>query len=418
MKLRIYILALLFAGCQSDKPFYLPAEWDPHKAMMVSFNDDDPAADSVSVEIVKAISPLMKVYCVIMSDTLIPHYSAWFEREHIPKDSIQFMNFGSSFSYSIRDPLFFLKNKDGETMIADFEFNDYGYLPDDLAKRSDFLESSRKDREGYQTNFTALFPFPLISSKMVNEGGAIEVNGKGTILQVESVNKQRNPGMTLEEQDAELKKILGITHVIWLKEGVADDPDGKVLITGNYFGIGVNGHIDEFCRFVNDSTLFLAFPDSIEAEKNPVVKLTYDRMKTNLAILDKAVDQEGKHFTIIKTPVPDLNPVTYVLDSLAADPETKRFSRLALRKYNQFHTGDTALFLPASSYLNFLVTNKAVLIPKYWQPGLPETTKQKDEEIKRLFESYFPGRKIIQINPLGLNFNGGGIHCWTQQVPE
>ncbi|MBK7447195.1 MAG: agmatine deiminase family protein [Ignavibacteria bacterium] len=61
---------------------------------------------------------------------------------------------------------------------------------------------------------------------MVNEGGAIETNGKGTILQVESVNMQRNPGMTKEEQETELKKILNVNKIIWLKEGAAEDPFG------------------------------------------------------------------------------------------------------------------------------------------------------------------------------------------------
>lgn len=418
MKLHILILTLFLTGCQSKNSFRLPAEWEPHKAMMVSFNDDDASADSVSVEIVKALSPIMKVYCVIMSDTMMPYYSAWFEKEGIRKDSIQYMNFGSSFSYSIRDPLLFLKNEKGEFAITDFNWNDYGYLPSDSSKRKEFLETSLKDREGYEANFIKLFPYPLISSNMVNEGGAIEVNGKGTIIQVETVNRQRNPNMSLENQEQELKTVLGVKNIIWLKEGMADDPDSKTLITNNYFGIGVNGHIDEFCRFVNSNTLLLAFPDSIEAQKNPVLKMTYERMLTNLDILKKSVDQDGKPLTIIKTPVPDLNPKIYKLDSSSNDINTKRFSKWVLKKYKQFESGDTAYYLPASSYLNFLVTNKAVLIPKYWKPGLPESTRVKDEEIKKIFETYFPDRRIIQINPMGLNFNGGGIHCWTQQIPE
>ena len=418
MRLQVLILTLFLAGCQSTNSFRLPAEWEPHKAMMVSFNDNDAAADSVSVEIVKALSPIMKVYCVIMSDTLIPYYSAWFKKEGIQKDSIQFMNFGSSFSYSIRDPLFFLKNKKGEFAIADFAWNDYGYLPADTAKRSAFLESSVKDRAGYEANFIKLFPYPLISSKMVNEGGAIEVNGKGTIIQVESVNKQRNPDMSPENQEAELKNVLGVKNIIWLKDGMADDPDAKTLITNNYFGIGVNGHVDEFCRFVNPTTLFLAFPDSGEAQKNPVLKISYDRMLVNLNILSRSADQDGNPLTIVKIPVPDLNPVVYKLDSSSDDIKTKRFSKWVLKKYKQFKSGDIAYFLPASSYLNFLVTNEVVLIPKYWTAGLPESTRLKDDGIKKIFETYFPGKKIIQINPLALNLNGGGIHCWTQQIPK
>ncbi len=253
---------------------------------------------------------------------------------------------------------------------------------------------------------------------MINEGGAIEVNGKGSIIQVESVNRQRNPNMILQQQEVELKRVLGITNIIWLKEGVADDPDGRTLITKNYFGIGVNGHVDEFCRFVNTNTIFLTFPDSVEAQNDPVTKITYERMQVNFNILKQSVDQDRKPFNIVKTPVPDFNPVEYILDSSSSNMEVKHFSKRVLKKYSQFHNGDTTYFIPASSYLNFLVTNKVVLIPQYWKVGLPESTRQKDEQVKALFETYFPGRKIVQINPMGLNYLGGGIHCWTQQIPQ
>ena len=416
MRAHILIVALVLVGCHSADNYTLQPEWGPHKAMMVSFNDNDSLADSVSVEIVKAISPYMKVYCVIMGDSMKSYYSNWFRQEGVHNDSIEYMDFGSSFSYSIRDPLFFLKDKNGKIVIADFAWNDYGYLPKDLSKRKSFIQQSTEDRKGYEANFTRLFQYPLINSKMVTEGGAIEVNGKGSLIQVESVNKQRNPNMNLKEQEIELKKMLGVTNIIWLKNGLADDPDGRTLIINNYFGIGVNGHVDEFCRFINPNTIFLAFPDSVEAMKNPIEKLNYERMLANFKTLTNSTDQDGKPFTIIKVPTADINPVIYILDSAASNLKLKRFSKNVLKKYNQFKEGDTTYFVPACSYLNFLVTNNLILIPKYWKAGLPESTKQKDEKVKKLFESYFPDRKIVQINPLGLNINGGGIHCWTQQV--
>ena len=141
-------------------------------------------------------------------------------------------------------------------------------------------------------------------------------------------------------------------------------------------------------------------------------------MLVNLNILSRSADQDGNPLTIVKIPVPDLNPDVYKLDSSSDDIKTKRFSKWVLKKYKQFKSGDIAYFLPASSYLNFLVTNEVVLIPKYWTAGLPESTRLKDDGIKKIFETYFPGKKIIQINPLALNLNGGGIHCWTQQIPK
>ncbi len=237
----------------------------------------------------------------------------------------------------------------------------------------------------------------------------------------EDVELQRNPGMTKRQLEAAFKRVLGVKKIIWLKYASVDDSQSRLtgkLPTGVYSAGGTGGHVDELCRFVNTNTIFLTFPDSVEAQNDPVTKITYERMQVNFNILKQSVDQDRKPFNIVKTPVPDFNPVEYILDSSSSNMEVKHFSKRVLKKYSQFHNGDTTYFIPASSYLNFLVTNKVVLIPQYWKVGLPESTRQKDEQVKALFETYFPGRKIVQINPMGLNYLGGGIHGWTQQIPQ
>jgi len=68
--------------------------------------------------------------------------------------------------------------------------------------------------------------------------------------------------------------------------------------------------------------------------------------------------------------------------------------------------------------LNFLITNKTVFQAKYWVQGENITAKTKDEKAKEILQRYFPGRKIYQINTTETNHNGGGLHCWTMQVPK
>jgi agmatine deiminase len=79
-----------------------------------------------------------------------------------------------------------------------------------------------------------------------------------------------------------------------------------------------------------------------------------------------------------------------------------------------FQVGDTLLRVPAASYLNYLVTNKAVLLPTYAANG---SSTEKEERTKAIFEKYFPDRKIVFINAMPQNWNGGGIHCSSQQQP-
>ena len=86
--------------------------------------------------------------------------------------------------------------------------------------------------------------------------------------------------------------------------------------------------------------------------------------------------------------------------------------------FPEWKQGEKICFMPAVSYLNHLVFNQLVLIPKYWRPGFPESCKEKDEQVRKIFAAYFPGKKIVQLDTWGMNLVGGGIHCWTQQIPD
>ncbi|MBS1536261.1 MAG: agmatine deiminase family protein [Bacteroidetes bacterium] len=417
MKLLNQILSLItliiLSSCnQKNKTeFYLPAEWE-HQIGVIINNFDD----SATFEMATQLSKEMKIYCFAVDsakETIIKKL----KDAGIPLDSIQFISSSKDFSYAQRDGFLFMKNANGDKQLVNFTWNLYGWYLDPSFKN--FVEEDKKNRKLYTATLNKTFPYPVITSSMVNEGGAIETNGKGTILQVESVNMQRNPKITKETQEAELKRILNAKKIIWLKEGSAEDPDGwGTLITENYFGIGVKGHLDEFCRFVNENTILISFPDSAEAEIDPVKKITLERMKINYEILKNATDQDGKQFTIVKMPVPDINYMTFTLDTNKTNSEIKALSQWILKKHKNFSMGDTVHFVPASSYLNFLITNETVFEAKYWTEGKPNTSKAKDEKAKQILKQYFPDKRIYQINTTETNHGGGGLHCWSMQVPK
>ncbi|MEO6456357.1 MAG: agmatine deiminase family protein [Ginsengibacter sp.] len=418
MKIYNQLLALLFItllnACnqKSKTEFYLPAEWENQTGVIVNGLDDD-----ATMEMATQLSKETKVYCIAV-DTLVEVYKKKCSDAGATLDSIQFLSTSQNVNvFAERDGLLFMKNKNGEKRLANFAWNAYGWYFEEEFKKH--IEEEKKNREVYTKAHTAAFPYAMVSSEMVNEGGAIETNGKGTILQVESVNMQRNPNMTKEQQETELRKVLNAKKIIWLKEGAAEDPFGwGTLIAGNYFGIGVDGHIDEFCRFVNDSTILISYPDSAEAENDPVKKINLKRMKVNYEILKNATDQDGKLFTIVKMPVPDNNYMTFALDTTSINHEIKFLSRRILREQKNFSIGDTVHFVPSSSYLNFLITNKTVFEAKYWAEGQPMASKEKDEKAKQILQQYFPGKNIYQINTTETNHNGGGLHCWSMQIPK
>lgn len=410
--LTVFTLAVLFSCNHENKTeFYLPAEWERQTGVLINGFDD-----TATFEMAAQLSKEMKIFCFVVDsakETIINKL----KESGIVLDSIQFISSSKDFSYAQRDGFLFMKNGSGEKQLVNFAWNLYGWYLDPGFKN--YIEEDKKNRELYTAVLKKAFPYPVITSSMVNEGGAIETNGKGTLLQVESVNMQRNPNMTKEAQEAELKRVLNVKKIIWLKEGSAEDPDGwGTLITENYFGIGVKGHLDEFCRFVNENTILISFPDSVEAEEDPVKRITLERMKVNYEILKNATDQNGNPFNIVKMPVPDINYMTFALDTNNSNSEIKSLSSWILKVHKNFSAGDTVHFVPASSYLNFLITNETVFEAKYWSEGKPENSKSKDEKAKQILKQYFPDKRIYQINTTETNHNGGGLHCWSMQVPK
>jgi agmatine deiminase len=83
-----------------------------------------------------------------------------------------------------------------------------------------------------------------------------------------------------------------------------------------------------------------------------------------------------------------------------------------------FPKGKPVKVIAAASYLNFLIANDCVLMPKYWKEGLPLAVKERDAEALSILQSVFPGKKIIALDVLAVNLGGGGIHCITRNEPK
>ncbi len=250
----------------------------------------------------------------------------------------------------------------------------------------------------------------VIESKIVIEGGSLETNGKGVLLQCEQVTLQRNPGWTKKQIEDEYRRVLNIKKVIWLKRGTADD-GRKFLPYKNYIFTGVGGHVDEFVRFADANTILLAWIDEEDKDKNPLNHITYERMRENLKILEKATDQNGEPFNIIKVPLPsivELPPEEQNGETINND----EFGNVLPKTENSY--SKKTVRVATVSYLNFLLTNGMVINASYVNHG---TSIEYEERVKAIFKKVFPDREQVWIDVFPLNRNGGGIHCMTQQEP-
>jgi len=197
-------------------------------------------------------------------------------------------------------------------------------------------------------------------TRVVLEGGSIDVNGRGSLLTTEecllSRVQQRNPGMKKKDYEKIFAEYLGATNVIWLGSGI--------------FGDDTHGHVDDITRFVSPDTV-LTCVDADPASEN------YEALRENIRRLRDATTEDGKALATIDLPMP-----------AAVYFEGRR--------------------LPAS-YANFYIANGIVLVPVFNDPN--------DRVALDILADIFPDREIGPIYCGDLIWGFGAIHCMTQQQP-
>jgi agmatine deiminase len=426
-KLFLFLNVVIVLSCnqQQDK-YYMPAEWEQQDAVWLGWEADSSLGFyPVVAEMIKTLTPTVTVKIAFDSDSLMQTAKNYLKRQQIDTSNIRFYVMPGD-RYWIRDHgAAFLINIKGELGVADFDWYHYGFPQFLKEKNNNNQDSVNKylnkilpsiNKSGAVDSLMAVAEgAKIFKTKVVTEGGNIEVNGEGTLIVCESAMKNRNPELTKEFMESELKNVLGVSTVIWIKQGLAEDPNGFYRrIIGNYVGGGVQ-HSDEFVRFSNANTILLAWVDEAEKDLNPINKMNYQRLNETFQTLKNATDQDGKPFNIVKVPLPDLitKKIVAIQDytsKVSYDIPANRFYISEAPK-----VGDTLLRVPASSYLNYLVTNGLVLISSYTSEG---SSKEKEDRVRKIFEEQFPKRKIVFINAMPQNWHGGGIHCSTQQQPR
>jgi agmatine deiminase len=246
-------------------------------------------------------------------------------------------------------PIFVKNDRTGEVALTDWRYNAWGgkYPPYDLDDRI----PSRIARRLKLRRF---------AHDMVLEGGSIDVNGQGLLLTSEQclLNRNRNPQLTREQIEQNLRDFLGIKTVLWLGEGiVGDDTDG---------------HIDDITRFYKADGILTVVETN---QRDPNHRL----LEENLDRLTAFRTPAGRKFGLVTLPMP--KPVAFQGQRVPA------------------------------SYANFLILNGAVLVPTFQQ-------KKRDADACAIIGSCFPGREVVPIDCFHLIWGLGTLHCISQQQPK
>jgi len=421
----LFLFVNLFAACsnnESDSDFYMPGQFEEQDAVWLGWQGYDPYFP-VGADIIEALLPFVQIKVITESDSILQICKTYLSERNLDTTKIKFYVISDN-EFWIRDHgAAFIINKNGEIQAVDFEWGTYGYrqwliekFNNDVKKADSVFSKSAASKRGAVDSLMAVADnIPVLKSWIVMEGGSIEVNGKGTLILNEPLTLSRNNGASKDSIEQEFKRVLGVKNIIWLLHGLAEDPHIWQTISEKYIGFGTGGHTDEFVKFADANTILLAWVDEEEKNKNPINKINYERMNVNFEILKNSKDENGNSFKIIKVPLPD--PITKPIQILEAGmwDETYNIPISTFKESDGWAVGDTAYRVAASSYLNYYVTNGVVLLPSYIKEG---SSVEKEEEIKKIFAEVFPGRKQIFIDAMVLNWEGGGIHCGTQQQPK
>lgn len=264
----------------------------------------------------------------------------------------------------------FLTHPDGRLAMVDWVFNAWGGLKGGLYFPWD------KDKR-IRTKIAEMLGIPRFEAPVVLEGGAIHVDGEGTLITTEEclLNANRNPEISREGMETVLRDTLGIDKVIWLPRGCHLDE--------------TDGHVDNLCCFVAPGQVALSWCDD-DADPQAAI------CREALAVLENASDARGRPLTVHKLPQP--GPLTI------AEDEASGLDRLD--SSHPRRPGDRM----AASYVNFYIANAAVVMPLL-DPA-------HDEEAKAILQGLFPDKRVIGIPAREILLGGGNIHCITQQQPR
>jgi agmatine deiminase len=338
-----------------NRGFHMPAEWEPHDAVWLSWphnKNSFPRLNEVEeayFEFIKAVHTSERIELFV--PTAVIHRKVRGRLREAGTDLTQINLHTSDYSdVWIRDygPTFLVNPALKKTAIVHWDFNAWG------EKYEDQIDDGR-----IPLSINRRLCLPIFTPGIVLEGGSIDVNGKGTVLTTRAclLNPNRNPSLSADQIEERLREYLGIEKVIWLNEGVVGDD--------------TDGHIDDIARFVGPSTVVCAYETDI-ADAN------YPALHDNYEILRQSCDQSGKPLTVLKLPMP-----APVMDGDERYP---------------------------ASYTNFYIGNSVIIVPIFKDPH--------DTEALQIIQELFPERKVIGINARAMVEGFGTFHCGTQQQPR
>jgi agmatine deiminase len=345
--------------------YRMPAEWEPHAATWLAWPHEPTdwpgkfdAIPWVFAEVARNLQDGERIRVIVSGKPEEARAKSVLERSGVNLKQVDFVHLATDRSWT-RDflPLGVVKGsgKKRETALVKWKFNGWARYPNHQKDEAAGLAVA------LQLGAPLALPEAQIGrkrSRVVLEGGAIDVDGEGSLLCTEEClldgRQARNRALGKAGMESVLRDHLGAERVLWLERGIAGDDTA--------------GHIDDFARFVAPGKIVLADEKNKKDPNFAVLQSAAQRLRS-------ARDAKGRKLEVIRLPM----PAPLVFDGQR---------------------------LPAS-YANFYIGNAAVLAPTFNDPN--------DRKALGILSELFPGRRVVGIHSTDFVLGLGTIHCSTQQ---
>ncbi len=350
--------------------FHMPAEWEPHAGTWMIWPERPDnwrlGAKPAQAAFAAVAAAIARFEPVTMMVSARQYANA---RAVLPA-GVRVVEVSSDDCWARDVGASFVVNAAGALRGVDWPFNAWGGLENGLYfpwDQDDLVAAKMLEMERA----------PRYRAPMTLEGGAIHVDGQGTVLTTEAclLAQDRNVGITREVAERHLKDYLGAEKVIWLGAGVPGDETG--------------GHVDNLACFVAPGVVLLSWCDD---KADPHYEVSRDAEVR----LRAATDARGRRIRVERVKMPA--PMFYTEAEVGGLDRT--------------HTGTSRNVGErlAASYVNFLIVNGAVIAP-----GFGVAT---DEAARVVLARLFPERQIVMLPGREILLGGGNFHCITQQQPR
>jgi agmatine/peptidylarginine deiminase len=333
----------------------LPAEWEPQSAVLLAWPhvgtdwaERLDAVEDACAALIAAITRFETAIVCVPDAEIGAHAAECLREAGADFERVRFIEIPYDDTW-LRDSGPITLRDNGRFVLTDFRFTGWGgkfEATQDDALVAGLIERGafRRDAQHQRVDWAL-------------EGGAIESDGRGTILTTWKCLQQRHPDQSRETIELTLRNALAAQRVLWLDHGYLQGDD-------------TDAHVDTLARFApNDAIVFQACSDPDDPHYEEL-----DAMRRELEAL-RTLD--GKPYRLFPLPWP--KPI---LD------EGRRL---------------------AASYANYLIVNGAVLVPAYGDVA--------DDAATRTIALAHPGREVIQIPCRPLIWQNGSLHCMTMQIP-